>query len=65
MKYNFDVLEKIIHSPAEKFKNLFLNYQYFINKKKEICKDYNIVENINFNFFTSIELEDIAKDIII
>ena len=54
MKYKWDILSKIIHSPRKKLEYLMSNYTGYINEVNRIKKDYNVIDNINFNIFTSV-----------
>jgi hypothetical protein len=53
-KYNFNVLENIINIPINQFNDFRENFQQYIADINKIKKNYNIVDNINFNIFTSV-----------
>jgi hypothetical protein len=54
MIYNVDFLKELINIPKSKIGSLYRNYYSYIKERLKIRKDYNIVDNVNFNIFTSI-----------
>jgi hypothetical protein len=54
MNYDFEKINNILSIPKGKIRRLFYEFSTYIQSSKKLKKDYNIVNNTNFNIFSSI-----------
>jgi hypothetical protein len=54
MDYNFCQINSILDAPKNKIIEFLNEFDNFMHSSKELRKDYNIINNSNFNIFSSI-----------